>query len=237
MLVVASNDDLGRFSDDIFHQIEAGLEARGGTTALTADVFRKYVVTAIKVRIEKVLFREYSRVGNKYTGMRVEEGWVLPTPVHDLLSSLGEVSIGNGSVRIVPVWAPEANDLVLTKEQRDAVNPLLRSALTTLGVSYQTDIARDSEGRHQVMVLTYIPQTGEWWSNDPIAREDAHASMLLGLTPVTGVEPGQDGAQYTLVDTSAMAMALSTMRLWIPEWTMERRVVARFAHEAARIAV
>jgi hypothetical protein len=237
MLVVAANGELRTFCDLIYNQVLAGLEAQGGTTIITADDIIRYVTTAIKVRVEHVTKPDYRRLGNEFTGMNVTEGWALPTPVHDLLSSLGEVRINGGEIVYKPVWAPEANDLILTKEERDRVTRHLRSALSALGLNVFPDMSRDREGRHSVMVLTYVPTLGEWWGDTPISREDAHSAMLLGLNPVTGVMRGSSGAEYTVVDTSAMAQALGAMPLWIPEYRMERRVVIRFTSEAAKLAV
>lgn len=237
MLVVASNDELGAFCDLMFSQIEAGLEAQGGTTPLEAVHLRKYVATAIKARIEHVTKQDYRRLGYEYTGLNVNEGWALPVPVHDLLSSLGVVRINGNEIVYKPVWAPEANDLVLEKEERDWVTRHLKSATTALGIQTLPDMSRDMEGRHSVMVLTNIPSIGEWWFDNPISREDAHSSMMLGITPITTPTRGQGGAEYSVVDTSALALALGAMPIWIPEYRMERRVITRFISEAAKLAV
>jgi len=235
MLVVATNDELGAFCDLMFHQIQAGLEAQGGTTPLQADDFRRYVATAIKVRVEHATRQEYRSLGNEYTGLNVSEGWAIPTPVHDLLSSLGVVRINGGEITCKPVWAPEANDLVLAKDERDRVTRELRSATSALGITTFPDMSRDPEGRHAVMVLTNIPELGEWWHDSPISREDAHSSMVLGLRSVSNVRRGSGGAEYSVVDTSALAQALTAMPFWIPEYRMERRVILRFTSEAAKL--
>lgn len=239
MLVVASNDDLARFSDNIWYQIDAGIRMHGGEFRVSLEQMRSYIVTAIKARIEHVSRSQspnFGALGYNYTGFTVKEGWALPNPVHDLLSSLGEVRIGGGETTILPVWDKGADTLLLAREERDFVTLELRSAMTGLGIQFQNDISRDVDGRHAVMVLTYIPSEDEWWHDSPIDQRDAHSSMLLGLTPVTDVVRGAGGADYTLVDTSQVATALSALKLWVPEWTMERQVVARFTNEAARLS-
>jgi len=61
--------------------------------------------------------------------------------------------------------------------------------------------------------------------------------MMLGLTPITTPTRGMGGAEYTVVDTSVLAQTLGAMPIWIPEYRMERRVIARFTSEAAKLAV
>lgn len=239
MLVVATNDDLARFTDNIWYQLDAGIRMHGGEFRITQEQLRRYFVTATKTRIEHVTRAQspnYRALGFEYTGLNVKEGWALPNPMHDLLSSLGEVKIGGGEALILPVWDKGADTLLLTREERDFVTLELRSAMTGLGIQHQNDISRDVEGRHAVMVLTYIPSEDEWWHDSPIDQQDAHRSMLLGLRPVTDVVRGDGGADYTLVDTSQVATVLSALKLWVPEWTMERQVVARFTNEAARLS-
>lgn len=239
MLVVATNGDLETFSRTIYNQLHAGMSSRGGSFNLPEEDLLKYIVTAIKVRIEFVTSRTapgYRDLGNAPTGLRVTEGWALPTPVHDLLSSLGKVSLDGGDTTIVPVWDGSANDLVLPLAERDRITLILRSVFSALGITYQTDISRDEEGRHAVMVLTYLPSLEEWWSDVPIDQRDAHNAMLLGMRPVHGVARGTGGAEYMFVDTEQLAAVLSQYPLLVPRYTIERDTVVRFDSEAARVA-
>lgn len=239
MLIVASNDDLAAFSDAIWYQIDAGIGVHGGEFRVSIEDMRKYIVTAIKVRVEHVTRRlnpNYRALGYEFTGMGVEEGWALPVPVHDLLSSLGEVRISEGASGIVPIWDKGGDAFLLTREERDTITFELRSAFTALGITFQYGMSREQGGRHQVMALTYIPSEGEWWSRDQIDQRDAHSNMLLGITPITDVVRGQGGAEYAVVDTSQVASALAALKLWVPDWTMERRTVVRFTNEAARLS-
>ena len=236
VLIVANNSDLRLFATEMFGYIEASLEAQGGTIPITADEFVSYCATAIKVRVEHVIKTKWRALGHDYTGMTVDEGWALPTPMHDVLSSIGRVRVGTGEISVYPVWDKSADDLVMTKAQRDVVTRWLRSACSTLGISVHDAISKDVEGHHQTMVLVYLPDLAEWWSQQPFAREDAAANAIVGATPVTSVIRGAGGAEYSVVDTSQVATALSQLPMWMPDLRMERQVIVRYLAEMAKIA-
>lgn len=236
MLVVAVNDDLAFFCDMVIQELDSLLAAQGGKTDVTSDQFRRYVATAIRVRIEHVDRSLYKSHGNQNTGLTVERGWALPVNVHDLLSGIGNVSLDDGITTIRPVWDRAGNDLLMDESERNLVTRNLKAAFKGLGITYQEDISRDQDGRHSVMVLTFLPGAGEWQSRTPIDREGAKSSLLLGIRPVTDVVRGRGGADYALVDTDAVATALRQLPFWVPEWRMQHAVVVRYLRETAALA-
>lgn len=236
MLVVAVNDDLAEFCGRVFDEIDSRLRAHGGETALEREQVYRYVATAIKVRVEAVDRPRFRSLGHGHTGMNVETGWALPVPIHNMLSSLGIVTLDGGTTRVVPIWDKSGDTLVMDVRERDEVTRHLRAALTGIGVKFENDISKDRDGQHSVMVLTYLPGAGEWWSSSVLSEEGAKHNMLLGLRPVTDVVRGSNGADYALVDTDAMAVALRQLPFWVPEWRMQRRIVVRFLNEAATLA-
>jgi len=235
VLIVANNSDLGAFTAMMHAELEASIEAVGGTLDVTPEQFGMYCVTAIKVRVEHVTRRDWRRLGYDYTGMTVTEGWAMPTPMHDVISSIGEIRLGTGETLVKPVWDSASDELVINKSERDNITRKLRSAFSTLGISFQDALSKDVEGHHQVMVLTYLPALGKWWTNTPITREDAAANLLAGMTPVTSVIRGSQGAQYDVVDLEGLAGSLAHIPMWVPDLQMERRVVVRYLPEMAKL--
>jgi len=237
MLIVANNDDLADFCNTMHGYIEASLDAQGGTLRVSQTEFLQYCATALKVRVEHVIRSRWRALGYEYTGMMVKEGWALPTPIHDVISSVGEVRVGAGETIVYPIWDKQADELVLSKSQRDEITRNLRSACTSLSISVHDAISKDVEGHHQVMVLTYLPHLEEWWMpQNPIAREDAAAHLVTGLRPVTDVIRGDGGAEFSVVDTQQIANALTQLPTWTPDVYMERRVVVRYLREHANLA-
>lgn len=236
MLIVASNSDLAEFSEMMFGQIEATLEAHGGRINVTREQFLKYCATAIKVRVEHVTKKDWRRLGHEYTGMNVHEGWALPVPLHDVLSSIGQARVGTGEILIKPVWDQQADDLTLQKEERDLITRELRSACSAIGIRTMLEMSSDIDGHYQTMVLVNVPSLNEWWHHDPIKREDAAAALIAGITPVTQVTRGAGGAEYAVVDVSSLASSLAQLPIWVPEYRMERRVVVRYLTEVSKLA-
>jgi hypothetical protein len=236
MLIVAANADLHEFCDQMFGQMEAGVAAHGGTLAFTAEQFRSYCITGIKVRVEHVSGRTWRSYGHDYTGMTVREGWAMPTPMMDIISSVGTARLGASEIRVFPVWDKAADGLVMNKAERDFVSQALRSAGRQLGFQTSDALSSDFEGHQQTMVLVYLPTYGEWWSKDPVSREDAAASLLLGLRYVEDVTRGDGGADWAIVDNEQVATALTHMPIWMPELRMERQVVVRYLTEMAKLA-
>jgi len=235
MLIIAANSDLADFTDNMFGQIEASLEAQGGKINVTPDQFRRYCVTAMKVRVEHVSKSTWRRDGYPYTGMTVHEGWALPVPMHDVLSSIGNVRVGTGEIIIKPLWATEADDLVIEKSERDRITRELRSACGQLNIRVLGEISSDLDGHHATMVLVYLPMYGEWWSDSAVKREDAAAALLSGVTPVQNVVRGTHGAEYAIVDTNDVASHLLNIPTWTPEYKMDKQVVVRYLNEMAKL--
>lgn len=235
VLIVANNDNLATFCDQMFGYIEAGVTAHGGSIAVTGADFRRYCVTAIKVRIEKVIRNKWRSLGFDYTGMTVDEGWAIPAPLMDVISSIGTTRLGTGEISVYPIWDKAADVLVMNKTERDAVTAHLRSAASQLGINLFSEISKDVEGHRQTMVLVYLPDTEEWWSNEPVSREDAAANLLAGSRLAENVVRGAGGADYTLVDTEQVAAALAHIPFWMPELRMERQVVVRYLTEMAKL--
>jgi len=236
VLIFADNSDLRLFATEMHGYIEASLEAQGGQFGVTADEFVSYCATAIKVRVEHVIKPKWRAFGFEYTGMTVDEGWALPTPIHDVLSSIGRVRIGTGEISVYPLWDKAADGLVMMKADRDVITRRLRSACSTLGITVHDAISKDVEGHHQTMVLVYLPDIREWWSQQPFAREDATAHAIVGARQVTNVIRGAGGAEFSVVDTSQVATALAQLPMWMPDLRMERQVVVRYLPEAAKLA-
>lgn len=235
MLIVADNSDLADFCDSMFGYIEASLEARGGRIEMDAQDFHKYCATAIKVRVEQVNRPRWRRLGYEYTGMTVTEGWALPTPMHDVISSIGETRVHSTETLVYPVWKSSADELVIDKERRDFITRQLRSACSTLGLSVHDAISKDVDGHHQMMILIYLPDVQEWWTRTPTTREDAAASMVLGSKPVRNVRRERGGAVYEDVDLEPLATALTQLPVWMPDLRMERQVVVRYLSELAKL--
>lgn len=236
MLVVAVNDDLAFLCEELVLDLQNRLASQGGGTDLTVDEFQRYVTTAIKVRVEHIDRKLFKGHGNQDTGMNVDRGWALPVKVHDMLSGLGMVKLDDGLTTIRPVWDTASNHLVMEPSERDVVTRKLKAAFTGLNILFQEDISKDVDGRHSVMVLTYLPEAGVWQSRTPIDRESAMNSMLMGLRPVTNVTRGRGGAEYALVDTDAVVTALEQLPFWVPEWRMLRSVVIRYQRETTALA-
>jgi hypothetical protein len=236
VLIVASNTELSGFCDQMYGYLEAGVQAHGGSIATTSEQFRKYCVTALKVRVEKVIRPKWRALGYDFTGMDVSSGWALPTPMHDVLSSVGTARLGVGEIDIFPIWDKQADALVIDKAERDFITRDLRSVSSQLGITMHDAISADVEGHRQTMVLVYLPHLAEWWSKEPVSREDAAASLLLGATTVRQVSRGTDGADYVIVDTEQVASALTQLPIWTPELRMERQVVVRYLNEMSRLA-
>jgi hypothetical protein len=235
VLIVASNNDLAEFCDAMFGYIAGGVEAHGGTVNITNEQFRRYCVTALKVRVEEVIRSKWRRLGYEYTGMTVREGWAIPTPMQDVISSVGTTSIGTTDVSVYPVWDKTADELVLTKDERDIITRHLRSAASQLGIPLHAELSADKEGHRQTMVLVYLPDLQEWYAREPFAREDAAASLLSGATSIHSVVRGNGGADYVIVDTEQVATALSHLPYWMPDLRMERQVVLRYLPEMAAL--
>lgn len=234
VLIVANNDNLATFCDQMFGYIVGGVAAHGGTVEITDEQFRKYCVTALKVRVERVS-HNWRALGYMPTGMTVNEGWAIPTPLHDVLSSIGRTRIGTADVSVYPVWDKSADDLTIAKEERDYITRHLRAATSQLGIPTHAEISADVEGHRQVMILTYLPLSEEWWSTEPFAREDAAASLLTQATPIGTPIRGQGGADYVIVDTEQVATALTNLPIWMPDLRMDRKVVVRYLSDMAAL--
>jgi len=235
VLIVASNTELADFCDQMFGYISSGVQAYGGTVNVTAEQFRRYCVTAVKVRVERVIQNRWRQLGYLPTGMTVSEGWAIPTPMHDVLSSVGKTRIGTADISVFPIWDKAADELVVDKRERDFITRELRAAASQLGITLHAEISADVEGHRQTMILVYLPSLREWWSSTPFAREDAAASLILGATPVTSFQRGPDGADYVIVDTEQVASALAQLPLWMPDLRMERQVVVRYLTDMAAL--
>lgn len=235
VLIVANNADFGSFAALMYSELRALLDGHGGDTAVTEEEFARYLITAVKVRSERAGAQWFLAHGNTRTNIPLDSGWALPTPVMELLAGIGEVTIGSGDVKVYPVWSKEADDLVLTLEERDVVTRNLRAAFSSVNVPFHTAIPADRDGDFTVMTMTYFPHLEEWWSNEAISRENAATNMLLGLTPVT-VERLPRSAEYTVVDTEQLAAALASLPVWVPDLAMHRRVIVRYLVEMARLA-
>jgi len=235
VLIVASNTDLTEFCDQMYGYIAGGVNAHGGTVEFTADQFRKYCTTALKVRVEHVIRPLWRRYGYEYTNMSVHDGWAIPTPLQDVLSSVGRTRFGTSDVSVFPIWDKDSDELVLQVDERDFVTRHLRAAASQLGINLHSAISADLEGHRQTMILVYIPELGEWWSKEPFAREDAAASLLVGATPVRQLTRGSGGAEYVIVDTEQVATALTQLPLWMPDLRMERQVVVRYITDMAAL--
>lgn len=235
MLIVADNNDLAEFCGNVWSYIDSLVRTRGGSFNVSEDAFRSYVVTAIKVRVEHCTRPRWARFGHANTGMSVDEGWAIPVPVHDVLSSIGRVRLGTGDVTIWPVWAKEADHLVISGAERDRITRELRAACSSVGIRVFGEMSKDVEGHPQTMVLVYLPD-GQWVSSTPFEVQDAAKSMFMGVRPVTDVRRGSDGADYEVVDTEQVASALAQMPIWVPALRMERNVVVRYASEMAQLA-
>jgi len=233
MLVVANNNSLTLLIDSMYDQMSAKVAAMGGTLEFTLEQYTKYVVTAIKVRVEFVLRGRWRGLGYEPTGMDVRDRWVIPVPVHDVLSAIGRVVVGASGLQISPLWASEADDLVLTRQERDFITPRLQSAAQACGFKTLDSISADQEGHQKVMILTYLPTRREWWATEPVGREDGSTALVTGLIPVTSVERGRGGPAYTIVDTEQVASALELVPAWIPPLTLSLQTVVRYTAELA----
>lgn len=236
VLIVADNDDLRRFASEMHGYIDGGVQAQGGTYPVTADDFVRYCVTAVKVRVEHVTRTKWRNLGHAFTGLTVDEGWALPVPMHDVLSSIGKVSLGSGETTVYPVWDATADVLVLNKVERDRITRETRAACSTLGISVFAEMSKDVEGHHQTMVLVYLPNLQQWWSQQPFAREDASIAAVLGTQNVVNVVRGPNGAAFDVVDTVQLAAVLAQIPLWMPDLRIDRQVVVRYLPEMAKLA-
>lgn len=238
MLIVAANADLATFCDQMYGQMDAAVNAHGGILTFTADQFKRYCITGIKVRVEHVTGRDWRALGHEFTGMTVREGWAMPSPMMDVISSIGKATIGLSEIRVYPVWDRSSDELVMDKAERDIISQALRSTGRQLGFQTSDALSADFEGHQQTMVLVYLPNAigGEWWSKEPVSREDAAASLLLGLAPIENVVRGDGGADWAIVNNEQVAAALAHMPIWMPELRMEREVVVRYLPEMAKLA-
>jgi hypothetical protein len=235
MLIVAANTDLADFCDQMYGYIHSGVSAHGGTVEFTEEQFKKYCITALKVRVEHVIRPKWRKYGYLPTNMTVTEGWAIPTPLQDVLSSVGKARIGTSDVSVYPVWDKSADELVLDEGERDFVTRHLRAAANQLGINVFDSISADFEGHRQTMTLVYLPATREWWSREPFAREDAAASLLIGATPIKEIVRGTGGPDYVIVDTEQVASALAQLPIWMPDLRMERQVVVRYLTDMAAL--
>lgn len=236
MLIVATNDALDQLLERQFDQLDAAISAQGGTLKFTTAEYRSYNVTAIKARVRFVLGGRWRGLGYEHFDMDVRDKWALSTAVHDVLSAIGVVRIGVSGLQINPLWDSGADDATLTRNERDRLTPLIQSAFQRAGFKSLDAISADRDGHQQVMMLTYLPTTQEWWTAEPVGREDAASSMLLNATPVSGVARGADGPVYTVVDTERLADALTLYPTWLPPLTMKRQTVVRYTTELSDLS-
>jgi hypothetical protein len=235
MLVVANNSDLREFVSMQFDQMRYMVDANGGRMDLELDEFIKYVVTGYKVRVEYVTKGTWRALGYRETGMHPKDRWAMPVPSHDAISSVGKTNLGTAGAQIIPVWDRESDELVLTREQRDVVTLKLNTLTQRFGIPTASTLSTDMDGHHQVMILTYLPQREEWWAHEVFGREDAAASMVAGLRPVTVVEATKGGPEFAIVDTDQLASDLSSLSLWVPPLKLDKTTVIRYNVEMANL--
>lgn len=236
VLIVADNSDFAEFVSTMWSDMATRVEARGGSFNVSEEQFKKYCVTAIKVRVQHCTRVDWRKLGHESTDMSVDEGWALPVPMHDVLSSIGRVRLGSGDVTVRPVWDKSSDHLVLTRAERDVVTRELRAACSAVDIRVFAEMSKDVEGHHQTMVLVYLPQSEEWMGRTPFEVQDAAKSMFVGAKPVTEVRRGSNGADYEVVDTEQVATVLAQIPHWVPELRMERNVVVRYITEMASLA-
>jgi len=232
MLVVAYNSDLTDLTNRIFEQFDAMASAHGGEVKFTSDELMRYFATALKVRTEHVLKQKWRTFGYERTLMSVHDEWALVIPLHSVLSSLGKVTHGPLESRIMPVWDPEGDELILTAAERDRLTAVIRMACKQYGVPFESHISKDLDGHAQVMLLT--PVVDGWWSWEPVSREDAAAAMVTGLQPATVTSDGR-GAVVTRMDATQLATALAYLPTWVPPYVMKRHTVIRYIQEMADV--
>lgn len=235
VLIVADNTRLRDHISNIWHDVNARLAACGGTMTVTEDDLVRYFVTAIKVRVEHTT-RRVGQFGYRPSGMSVHDGWALPTPLHSILSSIGQVRIGGNELIVFPVWDKSADALVMNMEERDKVSREFGAVCGTLGISVFREISADREGHQQTMVLVYMEDSSDWWATQPFAQEDAAAASIVGTKMIYNVRRGDGGADFDVVDTAQLATVLAQLPLWMPELRMESQVVARYETDMAKLA-
>lgn len=236
MLIVADNSDLSNFIRMMWDETRLLVEAHGGSFPVEYEDFRGYCLTALKVRVHHASRTKSHLWGSSVRGMSVDSGWALAVPFHDLLSSVGQVTIGSSETKVYPLWDTSADGLTITVDERDRITRELRAAYTAVGVRFFAEMSKDVEGHTQMMVLVRIPSRDHWVSRSPFDVRDAARSMLAGATPVTEVRRGTDGLEYAVVDVEQVADALAQLPFWMPELRMERNVVVRYLVEMARLA-
>jgi hypothetical protein len=233
MLIAVANADMQEMVSRMYSQLDSRVTAVGGQLSFTVEQFTKYNVTAFKARCAFVLRARWRSLGYERSDVDVRDSWAISTPIHDIISSIGTTRLGTAGVQVVPLWDVNADALVLSRQERDLMTPLIKSAMQQSGFPIHEQLSADMEGHHQVMVLTYLPAHEEWWVREPVGREDAAAGMVSGIVPVTDVERATQGPSYAIVDTERLATALSDLSIWVPELKMDRMTVVRYLTELA----
>jgi len=235
MLVVASNSDLRTSVGHMFSQLAYLVDANGGIMNLAEEELLRYAVTGYKVRVEYVTKGKWQSLNYRRTQMHPKDQWAMLVPLHDAISAVGMTQLGTAGVRIVPVWDPESDELVLTREQRDQITLKLNTLTQRFGIQTASTLSTDIDGHHQVMILAYLPEREEWWAHEVFGREDAAAAMLGGLRPVSLAEVTSAGPRYEIVDTDSLATSLSSMSLWVPPLKLDKTTVVRYQIEMANL--
>jgi len=235
MLVVANNSDLRAFVSHMFDQLSYMVDANGGILNLSQDELIAYAVTGYKVRVEYVTKGKWQAMNFRRTQMHPKDHWAMLVPIHDAISAVGITELGTAGVRVIPVWDPASDELVLSREQRDAITLKLDAITDRFGIQRASTLSTDIDGHHQVMILTYLPEREEWWSHEVFGREDAAAAMVGGLRPATLTNVTSSGPEFAVVDTDRLATELSSMSLWVPPLKLDRTTVVRYRLEMANL--
>jgi hypothetical protein len=235
MLVVGNNPNLRTFVSHQFNQLAYMADANGGVLNLALDELVSYVATGYKVRVEYVTKGKWQQMGFRRTFMHPKDQWAMLVPSHDAISAIGITEIGTAGVRAVPVWDKESDDVVLSREQRDSITLKLQAITQRFGIPTASTLSTDIDGHHQVMILAYLPEREEWWAHEVFGREDAAASMVAGLRPVTVVEATKGGPEFAIVDTDQLASDLSSLSLWVPPLKLDKTTVIRYNVEMANL--
>jgi len=233
MLLALANSILDQLVTRQYDQLEAEIEAVGGSLGVTQDQYGRYQITALKTRDRKVLGGRWRSLGYAPFDMDVSEPWAITTAMHSVLSSVGEVRFGDSGPRIYPLWDTGADDLVLNRDERDMVTRKLRAAYQQCGIKYENAISADREGHQKVMILAYLPEEGKWVAGEPFSLQDATAHACLGITPVTQVTSGRVGPDYMAVDMDALATHLAQVPFWVPNMQFKRRTVMQYLQDFA----
>lgn len=173
VMVFATDDVLfRRFVDATYDSHVYKWEANHpvGSFLVSREEWMRYAFTALRSRL--------ARVNDDHGQIRSDDEWQIPSMIASVLNSVGRVTIDGPAMQYTPVWNPEYNEMVYTRNEWARVTSKLRALAADREYAkfvFVRSLTGDRSGDRLIMDLI------------PVRNSTGQIIRLHSIQPVDGV--------------------------------------------------